>query len=165
MPPRKRGDFDRYLAQWRLPPGKSLTDFALLAYSGARLPGDGFSLVWPLDEIEPPGEILLEVAGFRYQGVLAESLRVGCAAMLVPEPENPNDNGAIRIEAGGHRIGYVNRLQCPAVHRWLERGQVDAVVERINGTAERPAIYVFCRVLGHSRQPNASVYAAHSAQN
>jgi hypothetical protein len=155
IPPRKRGDFDRYLAQWRLPPSKPLTDFALLAYSGARLPGDGFSLVWTLDEIEPPGECLLEVAGFCYQGVKVETLRIGCAVTLVQEPENPFDGGAIRVEFSGKCIGYINRLQCPVVLDWLGRAQVDAVLERINGTTEHPAVYLFCRV--SKRLPKANI--------
>lgn len=146
LPPRKRGDFTKYLEQWRLPPTATLSDFALLAYSGAKLPTDGFSLAWPLDEVAAPGEILLEVAGFRYQSVGLNELTEGMPVTFVPEPDNAKDSKALRIEAAGRRIGYVKRVQRDAVVKWLAQYDVNANVERINGTPERPVVYVFCRV-------------------
>jgi len=146
LPPRSRRDFPNFLAQWRLPANVSLSDFALLAYTGAKLPSDGFSLVWPLDEVAAPGEVLLEVAGFRYQSIGLDELSVGLPVRFVPEPENPKDKNALRIEADGRHIGYVKRLQCEAVASWLARYEVHATLERFNGTAERPLVYVFCQL-------------------
>ncbi len=65
VPPRSRGDFSQYLELLRLRASVNLSELGLLAYSAARLPTDGFSLVWPLTEVSAPGEVLLEVAGFR----------------------------------------------------------------------------------------------------
>ncbi|WP_404361386.1 hypothetical protein [Methylotuvimicrobium sp. KM1] len=45
VPPRKRGDFNKYLKQWRLSPEVDISDFALLGHTGAKLPNDGFSLI------------------------------------------------------------------------------------------------------------------------
>lgn len=146
LPPRSRGDFSKFLEQWRLPATATLSNFALLAYSGAKLPSDGFSVVWPLEEVKAPGEVLLEVAGFRYQGIDLNELSVGMPVSFVPEPENPKDNMALRIEANGRRIGYVKRLQRDAVVNWLAHYDVDAFIDRFNGTAERPIVYVFCRL-------------------
>lgn len=147
VPPRSRGDFDRFLKQWRLPAAAGLSDFALLAYCGAKLPTDGFSLVWPLEEVQAPGEVLLEVAGFCQQGIGAEELSAGMPVHFIAEPDNPKDERALRIDADGRGVGYVNHLQRATVAQWLERYEVNAVVEQVNGTADRPTVYVFCRVL------------------
>ncbi len=145
LPPRSRGDFTQFLEQWRLPATAStLSDFALLAYAGAKLPSDGFSVVWPLDEVTAPGEVLLEVAGFPYQNIDLSAVTVDAPVGFVLEPENAYDNKAIRMEVGPQKIGYVKRTQRDAVANWLTHYHVEAYVERVNGTPERPLIYVFC---------------------
>lgn len=144
IPARSRGDFAEYLEPLRLRPSADLSEFRLLAYSGAKLPTDGFSLVWPLAEVYAPGEVLLEVAGFRYQGVAIGDLAVGDLVQFRQEPENFVDPRALRIEAGGRRIGYVKRLQRDAVSHWLDHYEIDATIERINRNAEHPRIFVFC---------------------
>ena len=147
LPPRKRGDFAKYLAQWCIPSETELTDFSLLSYSGAKLPIDGFSIIWPFDEVSAPCEVLIEVAGFRYQkNVSINDLAEGMPVCFAPEPDNDKDPKAIRIEANGKRIGYVNRVQRDAVSHWLGRYAVEACIERLNGTADRPIVYVFCRL-------------------
>lgn len=153
LPPRSRSDYSKYLEQWRLPATSVLTDFAMLAYSGAKLPSDGFSVVWPLDEVAAPGEVLLEVAGFRYQNIGLDELSVGMSVTFAPESDNKWDTNALRMEVDGRRIGYVKRAQRDAVMNWLTHYRVDAVLERFNGTAERPIVYVFCRLT--ERQPDA----------
>jgi len=159
LPPRSRGDFPRFLKQWCLAPDAALSDFALLAYSGAKLPYDGFSVVWPMDEVGAPGEVLLEVAGFRYQGVPTSELSPDMQVRFFPEPENEVDHKAIRIEAGGRKIGYVKRAQRDAVASWLARCDVEASIDRFNGTAERPVVYVFCRL----SQPTSELVARAAA--
>lgn len=152
LPPRSRGDYAKYLEQWRLPASAALSDFALLAYSGAKLPSDGFSVIWPLDDVTAPGEILLEVAGFRYQGVGLDALSIGMPVTFTAEPDNEKDSKALRIEVNGRRIGYVKRMQRDAVMNWLADYDVEAWLERFNGTAERPIVYVFCRL--SARRPD-----------
>ena len=125
LPPRSRGDFSKFLAQWCLPATATLSDFALLAYAGGKLPSDGFSVLWPLDDIKAPGEILLEVAGFRYQGVRLDELSVGMPVSFVSEPENPMDALALSVEVAGRRIGYVKRPQRPAVMHWLTHYHIE----------------------------------------
>ncbi|WP_303902944.1 HIRAN domain-containing protein [Thiohalomonas denitrificans] len=146
VPPRSRKDFPKFLQQWRLRADSELPDFTLLAYCGAKLPSDGFSLVWPLEEVTPPGEVLLEVAGFRYQDIRLEELSAGMPVRFTLEPSNPKDPNALRMDVDGRPIGYVNRFQRNAVANWLGRHQIDAWVERFNGTSERPLVYVYCRV-------------------
>lgn len=147
LPPRKRGDFAKYLQQWRLVPDNTPSDFALLAYSGARLPTDGFSIDWPLSEVEAPCELLIEVAGFRYQeDISVAELSVGMPVRFRHEPENIHDRDALAVEWCDRRIGYVKRTQREAVMGWLRDYDVEANIERVNGTKERPVVYLFCRI-------------------
>jgi len=146
LPPRNRRDFPEYLKQLRISADMSPSDFALLGYSGARLLSDGFSLIWPLDDIRAPAEVLLEVAGFRYQQVQLSELRIDMPAMFIRELDNEDDPNAIRIEVSGRRIGYVKRAQCAAISSWLDSYNIQASIERFNGTNDRPIIYLFCRI-------------------
>lgn len=47
-----------------------LRDFALLGYSGAKLPNDGFELVHPFGDPPHAFEVLVEVVNFRHEAVL-----------------------------------------------------------------------------------------------
>lgn len=147
LPPRKREDFPEYLAQYRLPEDFNGSDMALLGYTGAKLPGDGFELVPDLDLAEPPIELVLEVAGFRHQDVSASGLAVGDSVSLRAEPENEHDPDAIAIhhEAQG-RIGYVPRPYCSALGRWLTSRPAKVTIDRLNGKPERPLVFVFVAV-------------------
>jgi len=64
------------------------------------------------------------VAGFSYYDgpALLDRLRPGDPVMLVPEPDNPHDPRAIRIEALGQRVGYVPRSENRPLARLLEQG-------------------------------------------
>lgn len=64
------------------------------------------------------------VAGFLYYDgpALLDTLQPGDALDLVAEPDNPHDPRAIRIEARGHRIGYVPRSENRPLVRLLEQG-------------------------------------------
>lgn len=65
---------------------------------------------------------------------------------FISELDNHYDQNAVRIEVKGQKIGYVNRTQCAAFNRWLQHYSITASIERINGTTERPLIYVYGRV-------------------
>lgn len=147
LPSRSRGDFAQFFERWRLPATAStLSDFALLAYAGAKLPSDGFSVVWLLDEVAPLDEVLPEVAGFRSQNIDLSTVTVDAPVRFVLEPENAYDKKAIRMAVGPRQIGYVRRTQRDAVANWLVYYHIEAFVVRFNGTPERPIIYVFCRL-------------------
>ncbi|TAN71244.1 MAG: hypothetical protein EPN17_02025 [Methylobacter sp.] len=147
LPPRKRGDFAKYLEQWRLAPHVEISDFALLGHTGAKLPNDGFSLINPFDQIELPHEFYIEVAGFRHQkNICIADISVGMNALFIVEPDNEFNRDAVRIEVAGKIIGYVSNPQCKAFNSWLGLYSINASVERINGTSERPLIYIYGRV-------------------
>ena len=144
IPPRKRGDFNKYLAQWRLAPDLDISDFALLGHTGAKLPNDGFSLINPFENIDTSFEFYIEVAGFRYQeNVCLDEVSIGMSVSFASEVGNVFDQHAVSINVLGNKIGYVNKIQSPAFKQWLEHYSIDACIERINGTSDRPLIYIF----------------------
>lgn len=143
LPPRKRKDFAEYLAQHLLPYPFTGSDFALLAYTGAKSPGDGFCLTPDPPVINGEAELLLEVAGTRYQSELDLSLiKVGDLVSLTPEPGNPVDPDAIAVTHPQGKLGYINKVFCNALQRKIIKGKVSALVAKINGTKERPLIYL-----------------------
>lgn len=149
LPPRKRGDFDRFLTALRIKDATDVSDFALLGYSGAKLPDDGFVVVNPFDNIAPPFEFLLPIQGYRYyeKNLAYEKLAVGQVAVFVPEPDNKFDPEAIKIEIGGHHVGYVCRGLTSQLKSWLVREYIiNASIERLNGTADRPIIFLYVEV-------------------
>lgn len=79
------------------------------------------------------------VAGFAFHegpGMIRR-LQPGDELVLVPEPENPHDPRAIRIEAHGRHIGYVPRSENRPLGRLLEQGaEVRARVVRVQPDAE-----------------------------
>jgi hypothetical protein len=148
LPPRKRDDFKAYLQRHRLPVDASLSDFSLLAYTNAKLPSDGFEIYPDLALARPPFDLLIEIAGFRHQSsIAADEIYLGDAVTFKAESNNTHDENATGIYYGGVRIGFVDRAQAPSFRKWLRKGfSVKGILERINGTPERPSIFVFVSV-------------------
>ena len=152
-PPRTRRDFSRYLELRAIPADADISEFALLGYSGAKLPDDGFELVHPFDEPPAAFEVLIEVAGFRHEAELEVSeLQAGDEVQFVPEPNNPVDSSAIRMESKGCKLGYVPRGHLTMLNRMLLGGaDLTGEVFRSNGTPARPLVYVLTQIIHHNR--------------
>lgn len=78
--------------------------------------------------LPPTREILLQtspVAGFEfYDGdQLWDSLRPNDTLQLVPEPENPHDNQAVKVMWNDNQLGYVPRRDNTAISQMLDRRQ------------------------------------------
>lgn len=146
MPPRDRSDYHKYLERFRIS-NVEMSDFALLGYTEAKLPTDGFSLVNPLNDISVPSEYLLELSGYRKYISDACEMALGDQLDLESEPTNEHDASAVKFVWKGKVVGYVNRVQAPAVSRWLTSQTLECVFERRNGTADRPRGYAFLTVL------------------
>lgn len=144
LPPPSRGDYAQYLEQFRLRPDTKISDFALLAYTGAKLPSDGFSIINPLAQVDSEGEVLLEVAGFRHVSrIPLASLHPGIPVQFAPEPDNAFDPGAVAILVRDEKIGYVPRQQARGIREQLANGSLSAQIERLNGSPERPLVFLF----------------------
>ncbi len=149
LPPRTRSDFSRYLELRGLNPKAQISDFALLGYSGARLPDDGFELIHPFDNADGAFEFIVEVAGFRHESEVAvDDIPLEANVSFIPEPSNTVDDMAIRIELNGQKLGYVDRGRLDLFHRHLQAGhQLTGEVTRKNGTPARPLLYIYTRVV------------------
>jgi len=151
LPPRKRKDFHKFLRSIRIMPDAEISDLSLLGYSGAILPSDSFSIVNTFEGVDGHCQLLLEVAGFRYysgeeSGMFLHNLGIGDIVELVPEPTNKYDGRAIKLVFSGKTIGYVNRLMAPTFNRWLKNRTVQACIEKVEGTADRPRIFLFITI-------------------
>lgn len=149
LPPRTRGDFVKYLNALRLKPDAEVSDFALLGYSRAKLPDDDFTIINPFENAIPPFEFLLEVQGYRYykDAIPITSLKMEQTASFQPEPENKVDPNAIKIIINGMCAGYVSRGLTNSFHKWFAAGYtIEASLERINGTGDKPEIYLYVSV-------------------
>jgi len=149
LPPRSRGDFGRFLDALRIKSDAEVSDFALLGYSGAKLPDDDFTVIHPFENASPPFELMVAVQGYQhYQDALPQAdLLTGMQAYFEAEPDNPRDRQAIKILIGGVHIGYVCRGLTGSFHDWIRRGlTISASVERINGTEHKPKIYLYVSV-------------------
>lgn len=148
LPPRSRGDFSLYLESIRIHRDAKLSDFALLGYSGAKLPDDDFNVVHSFESVRGPFEFLTEISGFRYHGMnVLNSLKLGSIVCLKPEPENQNDPQAIQVMYDNQKLGYINRAQAPSFHSWLNSHRIKkTIIERKNGSMDRPSVYIFVSV-------------------
>jgi hypothetical protein len=157
LPPESRADFDDYLTYHGIDPAvrKRLSPFALLGYTGAKLPGDGFSLVHSFEGVEGPCELITELAGFRHNNGMQSFQTTGAQGFLgkhvtfAKEPENPVDNDAVKVTLSdtGALIGYVNRAQRHAFGHWLDQHrQVEGTIQRLNGKLDRPDLLLHVNV-------------------
>lgn len=149
LPPRSRGDFEKYLTSLRIRKDAEISDFALLGYSGARLPDDDFTVIHTFENADPPFEFLLHVQGYRYyaEQLAFGSVKLGQEASFQAEPENEFDPKAVRILVTGIHSGYVCRGLTESFHKWFRMGyKIDASVERKNGTVEHPEIFLYVSI-------------------
>ncbi len=143
LPPRNREDFAEFLAQHRLPSPFNYSDMALLGYTGARLPSDGFALVPDFPENNMPCDYLMEVAGLRHVfGFDVSRIHEGDVVNFEIDHHNPVDQDALLVILQGQKIGYVNRAFKATLNRWLQSHHVMATIEKFNGRPERPLVYV-----------------------
>lgn len=145
LPPRTRADFAQYLAYFSIPAELELSSLQLLGITEARLPGDGFSLIDPLDAEMAAGEVAVEIAGYRHEAPQTAP-SVGDPLKLRPEPTNTWDPHAVAIYMGETRIGFVNKIQAPVVGSWLRTRDLQCVLLRYNGRQGAPRAYALLKV-------------------
>lgn len=147
LPPRSRTDFADYVRRFGFKDAENISDAALLAYTEAKLPSDGFSLVGELERSLLVGDLILDVAGTRYQdfGDCCPA-RPGDLLTLRKEPTNDHDPSAIEIYWQKVKIGYVNRMQAPTVGYWMDHRDIHLIVQRVNGRTGSPKVYALLRV-------------------
>ncbi|MBL4748332.1 MAG: hypothetical protein JKY17_06070 [Magnetovibrio sp.] len=148
---RERSDFDLYLQTLGIPPERKgkISDFALLGYGEGRLPSDGYHVVNPYTEIEPPVEFVTEVADLTVGAFTKrmDDVMPGQEISLLCEPGNQHDKNAVRIDLNGEKLGYINRIQALSVTQWINNGhEVKGVIFRKNGLPSAPRVFAFLEV-------------------
>lgn len=148
LPPRKREDFGDFLAQFRLPADFAGSDFALLGYTGGKLPSDTFGFAPDFSNISLPIDLLLEIAGFRHQDCMGQfTPTIGLPLQFVIDNDNQVDRNAVKVLCNGQNLGYINRAFLPWFADRVSNGEaIEATIERVNGKPERPLIYALCRL-------------------
>lgn len=147
LPPRSRSDYHLFLDALRLPESaKNLSDFALLDYAEAKLPGDTFSIINAFEEVEAPCEFITEVARILHHDAKDINLVVGTEVNFIIEPDNPVEPDAVKIMIGETHIGYVNRVQRESFVRWLRQNKVKGVIDKINGDKDKRRVKIFVTV-------------------
>lgn len=142
LPPRKREDFGQYLASHRLPSPFPGSDFALLGYTRARLPSDGFELVPVFSPNTVPCDLFIELAGTRYVATDLSGVMPGDEVTFEVDTSNPVDRDSLLALHQGRKLGYINRALKDVFHDWLKRWSVRGTVERLNGKPERPLVFL-----------------------
>ena len=149
LPPRSRGDYGKYLDSLRIPNKAKISDFALLGYSGAKLPDDDFTIIHTFENAIPPFEFILHVQGYHYykDEIPFDSIKLDQKTTFQTEPENEFDPKAIKVLIDGIHAGYICRGLTESFHKWFNIGyKIDASIERKNGTAEQPDIYLYVSI-------------------
>lgn len=146
LPPTNRDDYAQYLSQYRIPASVRMDTLQLIGATEARLPGDGFEFVDPLDEDAVRVDVVVEIEGVHYRKEAAAKLRLGQRLILRREPENEFDPCAVMVLHEEEHVGYISRFQAPAVGRWMLKSSVGAHVVRLNGTTEKPRAYAMLRL-------------------
>lgn len=142
-----RSDYADYLSRFGLSPNQNLSTLSLLAYTGARLTSDSFSVADTFEGFDRPFQYIFDVAGRRHSIDESPNLEVGDNVEFRADIENEFDEDAVEI-VGPHekRIGYVNACQTKAVRRWLKNGSINAQVFRINGRPSYPRTFIFAQI-------------------
>lgn len=145
LPPRTRADFPQYLEALRIKPGTELSDFALLGYSGAKLPSDNFAIINPFENINSEFEFLLEAAGYRH--LSSPETIINDQATFKVEFDYARNEEVIKIFTRDKHIGYVTKALIPSVKTWIGLNRIKgAWVEKKNGNPEQPVTFLYVQI-------------------
>lgn len=146
LPPRTRNDFNKYLNSLRIPDDIELSNFALLGYSGARLPDDDFVFIHPFDTAKAPFEFLMLIPDFSYDRTCRLTVKEGTPVIFEKEGNSSAVPG-IKIMSEDKKIGHVDPVLLPRFHKWIDGGlSISPVIERVNGSKDKMKIYLFVSV-------------------
>ncbi|MEX5582718.1 HIRAN domain-containing protein [Pseudomonas lurida] len=144
LPPRRREDFQEYLKQYNLPIDFAGSSFALLAYTGARLPSDTFELCPDLSDAKAPLDLIVEVAGLTHHmgdSVFSESDRV----FFEKDPTNLHDTSAVKVIHNNKHVGYINKALAPSFTNLIDSGDLTGSIIKFTNTKGKPRLLVLVK--------------------
>lgn len=153
IPSKSRSDFDKYLEYYRIHPSlkNEMSDFAILGYTGGRLPSDGFSFLYDFENATFPCQVPIEIAGFRHYSfcsISPEEIK-GKQVRFIADNGNQFDSDAVKITCANNQetIGYVPRGQNATFLKWLNNGRsINGTIERVNGNPSKPNALVIASI-------------------
>ncbi len=152
LAPTSRSDYADYLLSHRIDPAHAdkLSVLGLLAYTGGKLAGDGFSFAHTFDDAAPPFDFTCEIAGFRHHAGMQHfaplTLLDGKEVQFVPDPTNIKDKDAIAIMCEDVLLGHVPKGLRTVMRGLMEAHSVTGHITRLNGTPDRPCVMVLVQV-------------------
>lgn len=152
LAPTSRSDYRDYLLSHRIDPEQAdkLSVLGLLAYTGGKLAGDGFSFAHTFDDAVPPFDFTFEIAGFRHNAGMKHfeplTMLDGKEVQFVPEPTNIKDKEAIAVISDGVLLGHVPKGLRTVMRGLIEAHTVTGHVTRLNGTQDRPCVVILVQV-------------------
>lgn len=148
LPPQNRPDFKEFMERFGLSSSTYFSILSLLAYTGARLSSDSFGISETFEGFDRPFSYVFDVAGYRHYREDVLDLAENEPMLFQHEPTNQDDPNAVKVvRQNGTHVGYVNRTQTLPMLRWLEHGNVDARVFRINGRSAYPRLFVMADIV------------------
>lgn len=159
-PPKDRRDYDTFLKAFCLNPEskdvKEISDYTLLGYTGAYVPGNPFHLLNPFIGITSKFEFVMQVAGahLNYLGDTTQNKKKNLANKpLIPliDTKNPADpENAIKLNLEDQRFGYVPRGLNKFFKAWIkDKRNINITINRINGDIDHHYAYAFVSVGEH----------------
>jgi len=144
----ERPDYNEYLERSGLNVEHGLSTLSLLAYTGAKLTSDSFSVSDTFEGFDRPFQYIFDVAGRRHYLESTPSPQKGDSVTFRAEPDNPHDPNAIAmIDTKENNFGYVNTCQAERVGQWLQEGSITGHIFRENGRAAYPRLFVFANII------------------
>lgn len=152
----ERPDYGDYLARSGIIVEHGLSTLSLLAYTGAKLTSDSFSVSDTFEGFNRSFQYIFDVAGRRHAESSTPSPEIGEIVTFRAEPDNQYDSHAVElVNVDGDRFGYVNTCQAQTVTKWLSEGSISGSVYRINGRVGYPRLFVLADITPHTARQAA----------
>lgn len=148
LPNPDRNDYPEFLERYGLSKEHNLSTLSLLAYTGAKLTSDSYSVSDTFEGFNRPFQYIFDVAGRSRFINETPDPKIDEHVIFQLEPDNPIDPNAIKmVNSSGKCFGYLNRNQTEAAHRWIVNGSINARIYRTNGRANYPRLFVFADII------------------
>ena len=143
--PSARPDYEDYLNQFGISQRHDLTRLSLLAYTGAHLYRDSYSVCETFQNFRGRFGCVFDVGGYGHWLAEGNVTEVGERVEFLRDPDNTADSSAVKIVAGnrdGRTLGHVDHLQSRAVCEWLDHGEITGRVFLNLPYPDFPQLYV-----------------------
>lgn len=77
--------------------------------------------------------LTIRIKGISHYQEAASHCRIGDSVTLVPEPTNPYDSNAVRVDCHQRKLGYVPRELASDIHEHVAGGKCSALIYDVLG--------------------------------